>query len=269
VYGVVVTNTATMIRKVSAVLACAIFVLVFAARSEAAPLQLVPGKYADFDVYTFALTWQPGICSVDDGPLLGPGLHDSCSPDQLHMPLIGVHGLWPSMPQTLIKTNVPVQQWFARGCDLLRHSEEAPPISGDLKAQLATVMPQLSSSLLTHEYDKHVQCFEFDATQFFMTELQMRAAVADSPFGQYLIAHAGATVALDDVHAVFEKSFGTPDGRALQVQCGQDSSGRSILTQLWITLHANAVAAFPAGRTLTHTPIDRDGCPAAFFIPAW
>ncbi len=256
-------------RRLFTLLACAAGIVTVTAMASAAPLRLMPSQYPDFDVYTFALTWQPGICSVDDGPLLGPGLHDRCSAGQAHTPLIGVHGLWPSMPQALIKANVPVQQWFARGCDLLHHSDEPPALSRNLAAQLATVMPQLSSSLLTHEYDKHVQCFGFDPEQFFATELQMRQAVADSAFGRYLVAHAGGTIARDDAHTAFERAFATTDGRALQLECATDSTGRAILTQFWITLHASAIGAFPSAPALTHTPIDEDGCPEAFFVPSW
>jgi ribonuclease I len=250
-------------------LACAISFVSFTVDASADMPRLVPARYADFDVYTFALTWQPGICSVDDGPLLGTGLHDHCRAGQAHSPLIGVHGLWPSMPQALIKANTPVKQWFARGCDLLHHSDDPPALSGDLQAKLAMVMPQLSSSLLTHEYDKHVQCFGFDPERFFTTELQMRQAVADSALGRYLVAHVGTTIARDDVHAAFEEAFATTDGRAIQLECATDSAGREILTQFWITLHTSAIGAFPAASALTHTPIDQDGCPEVFFIPSW
>jgi ribonuclease I len=256
-------------RRLLAFFACVIGVVMVTVNASADMPHLVPAQYPDFDVYTFALTWQPGVCSVDDGPLLGPGLHDRCSADQAHTPLIGVHGLWPSMPQELIKTNVDVQQWFARGCDLLHHSDAPPALSGDLQAKLATAMPQLSSSLLTHEYDKHVQCFGFDPDQFFTTELLMRQAVAESAFGRYLVAHVGTTIARNDVHAAFEEAFATSDGRALQLECAPDGTGRQILTQFWITLHANAIGSFPAASALTHTPIDQDGCPDAFFIPSW
>jgi ribonuclease I len=162
-----------------------------------------------------------------------------------------------------------VQQWWARGCDLLHHSDAAPALSAGLRAKLAVVMPQLETSLLTHEYDKHAQCFGFDATRFFTTALAMRSAVGDTPFARYLATQAGRTVAHGDIVAAFERSFGTTDAAAIQLQCGKDGAGREVLTQLWINVRANALNAFPAARSLTHTPIDQDTCPATFLVPAW
>lgn len=248
---------------------CLLFALMCAAQVSAAPARLVPGAYPDFAYYTFALTWQPGICSVDDAPMVGADHPEHCAADQAHAPLIGVHGLWPSRPKALIKAKVRVQRWWSRGCDLLHHSDAAPALSADLQAQLAAVMPQLETNLLTHEYDKHVQCFAFDATRFFTTELALRKAVGDAPFGRYLVAHTGQTVQHDDVVAAFERSFSTTDAGAIQLQCVRDESGREVLTQLWINVRANALDAFPAARSLTHTPIDQDSCPATFFVPAW
>lgn len=239
------------------------------AGASAKPAQLAAAKYGDFEIYTFALTWQPGICSIDDGPMVGADHPEHCAADQAHTPLIGLHGLWPSMPQALIKANVPVQQWFSRGCDLLHHSDEAPPLSADLQGKLAAVMPQLPTSLLTHEYVKHAECFGFDPTLFFTTALAMRQSVADAPFGRYLVAHSGQTVAHDDVVAAFEKSFNTTDAGSINLECARDSAGREVLTQLWITVRASALAAFPAARSLTHIPIDQDSCPVTFFIPSW
>jgi len=235
----------------------------------AAPAGLTPAKYADFDYYTFALTWQPGICAIDDGLLIGAGRHERCRADQPHAPLIGLHGLWPSRPHALIAANVRVQRWWSRGCDLLHHSGEEPILSPDLRAKLAAVMPQLPDNLLTHEYDKHVQCFGFDPARFFATALAMRSAVADAPFGRYLAAHRGAIVAHADVVAAFERRFGTADARAVALQCARAGPGTKALTQIWMTIRASKIGAFPAAASLTHTPIDQDTCPATFLIPAW
>jgi ribonuclease I len=249
--------------------ACALVALMCPLSVSAAPVHLVPAKYADFDYYTFALTWQPGICHVDDAPMVGADHPEMCSAAQAHVPLIGLHGLWPSRPQALIKANVHVQQWWSRGCDLLHHSDAAPPLSSALAAKLAAAMPQLETSLLTHEYDKHAQCFGFAPAQFFTTALAMRAAVADTPFGKFLALHAGHTVAHQDVVSAFKKTFATNDAGSIQLQCARDDNGRTLLTQLWITVHAKTLDAFPAARSLTHVPIDQDSCPASFFVAEW
>jgi ribonuclease I len=230
---------------------------------------LVPAEHGDFGYYTFALTWQPGICSAQVGSLTGTGRPDACAADQPHAPLIGLHGLWASQPQSLVSANVPVQQWWSRGCDFYHRSDEPPALSDDLRAKLAVVMPHFRTSLLAHEYDKHVQCFGFDPTLFFTTELAMRQAVDDAAFGRYLVAHAGSTLAHADVVAAFEASFGTTDARSVQLQCSSDAAGGKELTQIYITIRASALAAFPSAASLTDTPIDQDTCPATFLVPAW
>jgi ribonuclease I len=248
-------------------LTCALLVLLSAlARAVPAP---VPHAYGAFAYYTLALTWQPGICRIDDAPLLGIAGPEHCASDQPRAPLIGLHGLWPSRPQALIRAGVRVQRWWSRGCDLLHHSNEEPRLSATLRAQLAAVVPQLRHSLLAHEYDKHVQCFGFDPARFFTTELALRSALADAPFGRYLAAQRGKPVAHADVVRAFERSSGTGDARALQLQCARDRAGREVLTQLWLTIRAGSLAAFPAATSLTHTPIDADTCPATFIVPAW
>jgi hypothetical protein len=131
----------------------------------AAPL--APATHADFRYYTFALTWQPGICGTDEG----------CLADQPTTDLIGLHGLWASLPQTLIDRGVVPQQWWQRGCDYFEHTDAAPPLDGALAQRLERVVPHFTQDLLTHEYDKHVACFRFDPTQFFTTELAMHDAV--------------------------------------------------------------------------------------------
>jgi ribonuclease I len=237
--------------------------------ANAEPLKLAPAVYGDFAYYTLALTWQPGICSVDDAPLVGSKQPEYCAKDQPHVPLIGVHGLWPSRPQALIRANVRVQRWWSRGCDLLHHSAEAPVLSAQLRSEFAAAMPRLSSNLLTHEYDKHVQCFRFDPNSFFAVALAMRDAVAGTSLAPYLTNHAGHVVAQSSLLAVFRKGFHTTDARALRLQCARDGAGREVLTQLWITVRADALGIFPAAASLTHTPIDQNTCSPSFLVSSW
>jgi ribonuclease I len=131
-------------------------------------------------------------------------------------------------------------------------------------------MPRLRDSLLTHEYDKHVQCFGFDPQTFFQTELQMRVDVIDSAFGRYLTDTAmGHGVRRTDVIQAFTRAFGTDQSAALQLRCGRDAQGRVVLTQLWITLHKDALTRFPRNGALMNAPIAQDNCPARFQVPGW
>ncbi len=220
---------------------------------------LAPRLHGDFGHYTFALTWQPGICSTDEG----------CTSDQPHAPLIGLHGLWASRPRALIAEGVPLRTWWSKGCDVYHRSDAPPPISAALRSRLDAVMPHFAHSLLTHEYDKHVQCFEFDPTAFFTTELAMRADVANGPFGRYLVASEGRTVTHSAVMQRFAAVFATKHVTSLQLQCAVDRDGREVLTQVWMTIDARDLAAFPRGESLVNATTNQDTCPKFFLIPGW
>ena len=219
-----------------------------------------PPQHADFDHYTFALAWLPGMCETGQG---------HCLPNQPKSPLIGLHGLWASLPRDLAAEGIVDQQWWAKGCDFYQHSGDPPVLDPNLLARVEAVMPHFEHSLLTHEYDKHVQCFGFDPAQFFTTELAMRDAVASSAFGSYLEAQAGHGVTHAAVVAQFAASFATDHPTALQLQCEKNDAGELVLTQFWITIHTDQIDAFPKPVSLMDTPTNQDTCPAAFRIPAW
>jgi ribonuclease I (enterobacter ribonuclease) len=232
--------------------------LLAAGGAQAAALQAA--RYGDFAHYTFALTWQPGFCGTDGG----------CLPDQPHGVLIGLHGLWASRPQSLIRRGISDPQWWARGCDYYHHSDSAPALPPATLQRLNAVMPHLKDSLLTHEYDKHVQCFGFDPQTFFQTELSMRRAVADSAFGRYLTVTArGHEVRRAEVIQAFTRAFSTDQTSSLQLRCERNRGGQVVLTQLWITLYRDALARFPRDDSFMNAPILQDDCPGRFRVPDW
>lgn len=232
--------------------------LLAAIGARAAPLQ--PSRHGDFVHYTFALTWQPGFCSTDGG----------CLPDQPHGVLIGLHGLWASRPQALIRRGISAPQWWSHGCDYYHHSDSAPSLPPATLTRLNAVMPHLRDSLLTHEYDKHVQCFGFDPRNFFETELRMRGAVTGSAFGRYLTVTArGREVGHAAIIHAFARDFGTNQAAALQLRCERNQSGQAVLTQLWITLYRDALPRFPRDDSFMNAPIAQDNCPARFQVPDW
>lgn len=224
----------------------------------AGPLDsLQPTRHGDFGHYTLALTWQPGFCA-----------EGSCSPDQNRAIQIGIHGLWASRPQHLIDQDIQAPRWWSKGCDLYHHSEAAPELSDATHDRLEQLMPQLEPSLLTHEYDKHVQCFGFDTQQFFDAELALRDRVADSPFGGWLRAHSGQSIARTDLLDAFDRVFDTDKTKALQLRCSGKDDQR-YLNQLWFTIPRQKLAAFPQDAGLMNAPIAQHNCPARFTIPAW
>jgi ribonuclease I len=244
-------------RQLALVLALVLSRLAAAGSDLLAP---TPARHADFAYYTFALTWQPGFCGTTGG----------CLPDQPHDVLIGLHGLWASRPRPLIDRGISAPQWWSRGCDYYHHSDRAPRLSQATLTRLSRVMPHLKDSLLTHEYDKHVQCFGFDAQKFFDTALRMRRRVLDSVFGRYLILTArDHVVRRTDVVAAFMRAFDTDQASALQLRCERDGAGSLVLTQLWITLHTDALSRFPRAGSLMNAPIAQDNCPARFQVPGW
>lgn len=232
--------------------------LLASAGARAAPL--VAARHGDFAHYTFALTWQPGFCSTDGG----------CLPEQPHTVLIGLHGLWASRPQSLIRRGISAPQWWRRGCDYYHHSDSAPRLPPATRLSLNAVMPRLKDNLLTHEYDKHVQCFGFDPQTFFQTELRMRGEVADSAFGRYLTVTArGHEIRRADLIRAFTRDYGTNQSAALQLRCGSNEQRRVVLTQLWITLYRDALPRFPRDDSFMNAPIAQDNCPARFLVPDW
>ncbi len=236
-----------------------IIVLAFVLVAAGVTQPLKPAVHGDFDHYTFALTWQPGICSTDGG----------CLPNQARSSLIGLHGLWASRPRELIERGITDPQWWSRGCDYYVHSSAAPALGASLRSRLDAVMPHFKRSLLTHEYDKHVQCFGFDPTRFFSTELEMREAVVRSAFGKYLAAQSGLGVTHESLIVHFDAAFSTHASASLQLQCERDAAGRIVLTQLWITVKAQKIGAFPASPSLVNAPTNQDTCPKEFLIPRW
>lgn len=232
--------------------------LLLAGPALAAPLTAT--RHGSFAHYTFALTWQPGFCSVWSG----------CRADQPRTVLIGLHGLWASRPRSLIERHISAPQWWRRGCDYYHASRQPPTLPGALLAQLHRVMPHLRQSLLVHEYDKHVQCFGFDTRTFFATELRMRRAIVRSSFGHYLTATArGHLVARAQVLRLFRRTFQTDQRAALQLRCARNHRDQVVLTQLWITLHADALERFPRHGALMNAPIAQHNCPAHFRVPDW
>lgn len=218
---------------------------------------LSPRQHGDFEHYTLALTWQPGFCA--DG---------RCAADQNHDLHIGLHGLWASRPQDLVARHIPAPKWWSRGCDFYHHSDAAPQLAGATTRNLERVMPQLDPSLLTHEYDKHVQCFGFDTQRFFATELDLRQRIATSPLGDWLRHHAGQRVARADLLAEFDRAFHTNKTDALQLRCSGPDDAR-YLSQLWFTIPRTQLAAFPRNAGLMNAPIAEHNCPAHLRVPEW
>jgi ribonuclease I len=249
-------------RSLNAKILCAPLLLLFCLGLAACQPQterMTPRQHGDFRHYTLALTWQPGFCASGQG----------CLDDQPQRPLIGVHGLWASRPQSLIDARISAPQWWQKGCDYFDHSDATPALGESTIRQLDEVMPHVNGNLLTHEYDKHVQCFGFGAEEFFRTELTMRQIVADSSLGTYLSQHVGQNIRQDDLVAIFKQAFNTDKNGALQLRCENDRQGHRVLSQLWMTIRADRLDVFPNPDSWMDAPESQDNCPSSFALIGW
>ncbi|MCQ8278985.1 ribonuclease I [Acetobacteraceae bacterium KSS8] len=244
-----------MLRAI--LLACTVLLAAPVAASARVP-DLEPAQHRDFDHYTLALSWTPGFCA-----------EGSCTAQTAQTLLIGLHGLWASLPDTLRDRGIQNREWWAKGCDYFHRSRAYPSLPVALRRRLAEIMPQTAHDLLRHEYDKHVQCFGFDTPEFFQTAIAMHDLVANSPFGEELVAESGKTVARTDLLAAFARDFHTDHPRALQLQCHVDHDGSAVLSQLWITVRHDKIADFPAPDSLMDSPVPQDNCPARFTVSSW
>ncbi|MBV1824030.1 ribonuclease T2 family protein [Komagataeibacter oboediens] len=218
-------------------------------------------RHGDFGHYTLALTWQPGFCTDQHGP--------SCQPDQPHAPLIGLHGLWASRPSDLVREGLPVTQWWIKGCDIYQHDDTPPQLSPALSKRLSGTVAHTRSSLVTHEYTKHVQCFGMNAERFFTVASTLRDRFAAGPVGRELDHDAGRDISKADVIGSFERTYGTLPERGLQFRCNTDAQGQPILAQLWFTLDPRGLGRFPAASGFLPSPDVQDNCPARFRVPTW
>ncbi|GBQ70117.1 ribonuclease I [Ameyamaea chiangmaiensis NBRC 103196] len=260
------------LRRGTTALWCAVVLSAIAGCAQPEPVAAptpVATAHGDFRHYTLALTWQPGFCATVPG----------CVAGQPRAPLIGLHGLWASRPQSLIRDHVPAPTWWAKGCALFDapgtdETPVDPPVTAQTRDALDRVVPRLASSLTAHEYVKHARCFGFAPDTFFRTALSLRSRLADSAFGQWLQRQAGQDVAHDAVLSAFAADphvrGATPlPAGALQLRCERDTAGRTILTQLWLTVSPTKLALFPNAEAALSPPEAQDNCPARFVIPNW
>ncbi|GBD56214.1 ribonuclease T2 family protein [Gluconobacter wancherniae] len=220
---------------------------------------ITPLEHTDFTHDTLALTWQPGFCSSGGG----------CLADQPRHFSIGLHGLWASEPHTLEAQNVPVVQWWSKGCDLYELNDTPPVLRQATRDALAGVVPHLKKPLYVHEYTKHARCFGYDADSFFVTSMALRDRFASSGFGIWLTRQEGFQVRKDQFLSTFATMTGADAPRALQLRCETSANGQTVLSQLWFTLDPKKLSAFPAKESYLPSPHDQNGCPAVFLVPGW
>lgn len=230
-------------------------VLATCAASLAQAQPLVATRYADFDRYVLALSWQTGFCqSLHAEKRSEP---DECrlqkeQPDKTHF--LTVHGLWPSLPKSVAARGVDERRWIRYGC-ASRPIPNAPEVrasrkcdaeetglSLEMAAKLSDVMPGAggNSCLDRYEYARHGVCFGFDPDAWFGTMVRMDHEVKASPVGTFLAANYGKTVSRSEMTAAVEKAWGKNAAKSLALRCDGNPAW---LTEIQFTLKASTINA--------------------------
>ena len=183
-----------MFRKDFAALA----LVLTATQAGAEPLTAT--RYADFDRYVLALSWQTGFCqSIYDRNRNEP---EECRLQQdtaNKADFLTVHGLWPGLPKSIAARGVDERRWMRYGC-ATRPVPNMPEVKANRKCQAAetglslemanklnNVMPGSggTSCLERYEYAKHGVCFGFDPDSYFGAMVRLNGEIKRSPVGDF------------------------------------------------------------------------------------
>lgn len=206
--------------------------------------------------YRLAISWQPAFCEAHpretECRIGGPGRFDAD-----HFTL---HGLWPQ-PENNAYCGVPERDRAAdarHGWDVLPE----PRMSPETRIRLQTAMPGTASNLQRHEWIKHGVCFGTDAEGYFRTALALLDQINRSKLRDFVAGRIGDTVAVYQLKAEFERSFGPGTGAALAVRCS-DGSGRRMVGEIWISLTGTLSETTPLANVLDTSVPARSSCDRA------
>lgn len=223
----------------------------------------IPSGMQDFNHYTFAVMWHPGVCATWSNAAAGC---TDLSPDAKVNQQWTMHGLWASRPQKLLASGMTGPTWWHYGCYWYNADHELPKDScanpalnlpTALHARLYANMPMAHVCLDRHEYYKHVACFGETPEQFFPVELDLLDKLNATSFTAFIRAHRGEWVSRNAILHAFATSFQVKNADALELRC--ETAGKhthetdhqgDILTQAWITIHKDQLQAFPASESL-------------------
>jgi ribonuclease I len=224
-----------------------------AVAGDSMPLQAA--KYADFDSYVLALSWQTGFCqSMQERNRNEP---DECRLQkevQDKTNYLTVHGLWPSLPKSIAARGVDNRRWMRYGCATrpvpnlpdVRASQKCSAAQTGLSLEMANklnnVMPGSGgqSCLERYEYAKHGVCFGFDPDAYFGTMVRMNGEIKQSALGTFLAQNYGKTVSRDAFNAAIAKSYGKDGVQAFKLTC---NGNPAYLTEMQIAIKATAINA--------------------------
>lgn len=146
-----------------------------------------------------------------------------------------LHGLWPQ-PENKIYCNVSREY-----VNLDKHKQwnRLPDLglSDDVIKRLQKVMPGFSSNLHKHEWIKHGTCYGTDANVYYEDAISMVEQMNDSKVGNFFTQHIGKHVTLQQVRALFDRSFGPGTGKRVELKCN-----KGLISELWLHLGSGSDA---------------------------
>lgn len=146
-----------------------------------------------------------------------------------------LHGLWPQ-PKNKVYCDVN-----SKVVTLDKHKQwnrlHDLDLSNDVKKRLQKIMPGFSSNLHKHEWIKHGTCYGTDANSYYEDAISMVEQMNDSKVGDFFKKHIGKRVTLQQVRAIFDRSFGLGAGKRVELKCS-----KGLITELWLHLGSGSDA---------------------------
>ena len=140
-----------------------------------------------------------------------------------------LHGLWPQ-PKNKLYCGVDSH---TVSMDKHKQWNRLPDLglSDGVKQRLQKVMSGISSNLHKHEWIKHGTCYGTDASRYYEDAISMVEQMNDSKVGDFFKKHIGKRVTLQQIRAVFDRSFGSGVGKRVELKCH-----KGLITELWLHL---------------------------------
>lgn len=176
-----------------------------------------------------ALSWHNAFCETHRGRKECKRSLFSFGKDKYREKHFVLHGLWPQ-PKNNTYCNVSSQNI---GLDKHKQWNRLPDLGlrEDVKKDLQKIMPGFASNLHKHEWIKHGTCYGTDANNYYENAIALVRQVNDSKVGIFFSKHIGKRVTLQQVRAVFNRSFGAGVGRRVELKCK-----KGLVTELWLHL---------------------------------
>ncbi len=180
-----------------------------------------------------ALSWHNAFCETHRSKKECKRPLFSFSSDKYRERHFVLHGLW---PQPKNRTYCDVESKVA-SLDKHRQWNRLPSLdlSDEVKKSLQKVMPGFASNLHKHEWIKHGTCYGTNANRYYEDAIRMVRQVNDSKVGNFFRQNIGKRVTLQQIRAIFNRSFGVGTGKRVELKCE-----KGLVTELWLHLGARS-----------------------------